>query len=173
MPVELQFQRDGRAAAEAFATDPPDLFFWTVLLVPVRFLIDGQNVLPVRHRSSTGWSVDEAGVAARLGPLAEEVWSEQPLIGLLVRLEQAVDQARRNGAARCLLIEGGDLELRLQSKLMLEVRSRDGMVASAPLGEYASSAILDFRIDAKTWLEAEAPHLEAHPAWGDWFPATP
>jgi hypothetical protein len=138
-------------------------------VVPVRFIIDGRSVLPVRRQSREGWSVDESGIATPSGAFDEEVWSEQPLIGLLLRLEQALDEVGRVGAARCLLIEDKDLELRRLSPSMVEVRSPNGTVASAPLGELAN-AILDFRAATKSWLEAEAPLLEAHPAWGDWFP---
>ena len=48
MTVELRFKPDPRQAAEALSTDTAALFDETLLLVPVRFTVNGLDVLPIR-----------------------------------------------------------------------------------------------------------------------------
>jgi hypothetical protein len=173
MSVELDFQPEPRAAAEALATDPADLFTETRLLVRVRFRVEGQDMLPLTRLPITVWSVDQRGIATGSEPVVEDHWPWQPVIGLLLGLERAVEDAQRTGASRCYLTEQSDLVFRRRSPSILEVASRGGaLVAAAPIDEF-NAAISGFREAVRTWLEVHAPHLATHPAWGDWFPRRP
>ena len=173
MSVELDFQPEPHAAAEALATDPPELVGETLLLVRVRFRVDGRDMLPVSRVRVTVWSVDQRGVATGSGPVIEDVWSSQPVIGLLLGLERAVEDAQRSGASRCYLTELPALVFSLRSTSILEVASLGGtIVAAAPIEEF-TAAVSGFREAVRTWLEGQAAHLATHPAWGDWFPPRP
>jgi hypothetical protein len=173
MSVELDFQPEPQAAAEALATDPAELFSATLLLVRVRFRIDGRDMLPVRRLPVTGWSVDQRGVATGSEPVVEDHWPWQPVIGLLLGLERAVQDAQRSGVSRCYLPEEPALVFSRRSASILEVASLGGtIVAAAPIEEFTAT-ISGFREAVRTWLERQAPHLATHPAWGDWFPSRP
>jgi hypothetical protein len=170
MSVELDFQPEPRAAAEALATDPAELFTETLLLVRVRFRVDGVDLLPPSRLPVTIWSVDQRGIATGSEPVVEDHWPWQPVIGLLLGLERAVEDAQRTGVSRCYLTEQSDLVFTRRPVSMLEVASQGGAtVAAAQIDEF-TAAITGFREAVRTWLEGQAPHLATHPAWGDWFP---
>jgi hypothetical protein len=95
------------------------------------------------------------------------------VIGLLLGLEQAVEDAQRSGVSRCHLIEESDLVFTRRPASILEVASSGGAtVAAASIDEF-TGAVAGFREAVRTWLEAEAPHLASHPAWVEWFPSPP
>ena len=170
MSVELDFQPEPRAAAEALAIDPAELFSETLLLVRVRFRVDGRDMLPVTRLPLTVWSVDHGGVATGSDPVVEDHWSWQPVIGLLLGLERAVEDAQRSDVSRCYLNGLPALVFSRQSTSILEVASLGGtIVAAAPIEEF-NAAISGFRESVRTWLEGQAPHLATHPAWGPGLP---
>lgn len=170
MSVELDFQPEPRAAAEALATDPAELLTETLLLVRVRFPIDGQDLLPLTRLPVTIWSVDQRGIATGSGPVVQTDWPWQPLIGFLLGLERAVEDAKRSGVSRCYLTEQSALVFTRQSPSILEVTTQRGeIVAAATIDEF-TAAITGFRDAVRIWLEEQVPQLTTHPAWGDWFP---
>jgi hypothetical protein len=170
MSVELDFQPEPRAAAEALATHPPELFTETLLRVRVRFRVDGQDLLASRRLPVTFWSVDTRGIATGSEPVVEDQWTWQPVIGLLLGLERAVEEAQRTGASRCYLTEQSALVFRRRSASILEVASGGGATVAAAEFDDFTAAIAGFREAVRTWLEGQAPHLATHPAWAHWFP---
>lgn len=170
MSVDLEFQPDLREASAALATDAAALFEETLLVVPVRFRVDGHDMLPMRSRLTTIWSVDPSGTAVSNEPVELEHWARQPLLGFLVRLRQAIESAQRSGHSRCYLIEDRSLTLKLLDRSQLAVTSPSGTTtAVAPLHEF-TDAIGRFQWDVQGWLEAQAPHVVGHPSWAEWFP---
>src|SRR5436309_938420 len=120
MAVEIEFKPDARAASEASASDPEAWFHHTVLFVPVRFRVDGRDLLRGSGPRDV-WAVDSRSVARPSTP-GEDDWNSQPLVGFLLGLEGAVREASRVGAARCSLAAGNaDLTFRLRDDGMLEV----------------------------------------------------
>jgi hypothetical protein len=169
MTVEIEFLPDQHEADLAEATDPVELFGETLLLVRVRFRVDGQDMIPPIRASVDRWVIDEAGVAARSEPMSEEIWRQQPLIGLLTRLERAVREASSTGASHCYLIESADLTFVRRGGSSLAVTSPDRTrTATAAVDEF-TEALATFRGAARSWLAEAAPHLAAHPSWVDWF----
>jgi hypothetical protein len=114
MTVELDFQPDPSEAAVASATDRAGLFGETLLIVPVRFRVDGHDMLPIRLAPTTVWSVDASGTASPDEPVELESWTQQPLVGFMLGLRHAIDEAQHSGHSRCYLIEDRDLLLTLQ-----------------------------------------------------------
>ena len=172
MSVELRIQPDAREAAAATATDRAALFEETVLFVPVRFAVNGHDMLPIRWTPTIVWTVDATGAAAPNEPVDLDYWPRRPLVGFLVGLRLAIGSAQRSGHANCYLTEMRDLTFRLMPNSRLAVTDPMGAVTqSAPVREFAD-AIARLESDARSWLERDAPHLLAHPSWPDWFPAT-
>ena len=170
MSVELEFQPDSRVASDASAGDPAALFEQTLLVVPVRLRVGGQDMLAIGRSSTTAWSVNPSGTAAPTEPVEFETWTEEPLLGFLCRLRDAVAAAQRSGRAHCYLIQDRDLTLTLRQRSHLAVTSPTGTVtAVAPLHEFIDE-IGRFEGSVREWLEAEAPQLVRHPSWPEWFP---
>lgn len=170
MPVELEFQPDPHEASAASATDSAGLFGETLLVVPVRFRVDGHDLLPIRPRSTTIWSVDSSGTASPNEPVLLEHWTQQPLLGFMCGLRQAIEAAERSGLSRCYLIEDWDLVLTLLDGSQLEATSPSGStVAVAPVREF-HDAVARFERSVHDWLMEQAPHLTRHPSWAEWFP---
>ena len=95
---------------------------------------------------------------------------EQPLVGFLVGLRQAVAEAQRWGHSGCYLIDDWELTFKLRDQSHLEVTSPRGIVtAAAPIDEF-TDAIDGFEKMVRAWLEERAPQLLAHPSWSEWFP---
>jgi hypothetical protein len=170
MPVELEFQPDPQEASAASATDSPGLFGETLLVVPVRFRVDGHDLLPIRPRSTTTWSVDPSGTASPNEPILLEHWTQQPLLGFMCGLRQAIEAAERSGQSRCYLIDDRDLVLTLRDGSQLEVMSPSGTASAvAPIREFRD-AVAHFEQSVHHWLTEQAPHLMRHPSWAEWFP---
>jgi hypothetical protein len=171
MTVELEFRPDPREAAAAQATDPQVLFEETLLLVPVRFSVDGHDLLPIRSSATTVWSVDRSGTATPSEPIDLPAWTEQPLIGLMGQLRRAVAAAQRSGRAQVYLAELPDLIVTVREGSRLEVMSPIGKTTVvAPVTEF-TDAIADFQEAVRAWLQQQAPQLMAHPSWAEWFPS--
>ena len=169
MPVELEFQPDPHEASAASATDSVGLFRETLLVVPVRFRVDGHDLLPIRPRSTTIWSVDPSGIASPNEPVLLEHWAQQPLLGFMCGLRQAIEAAERSGHSRCYLIEDRDLVLTMRDGSQLEVTSPSGTTSAvAPIREFRD-AVARFEQSVHQWLTEQAPHLMRHPSWAEWF----
>jgi hypothetical protein len=167
--VELDFRPDEREAASIDGTEPPALFEETLLLVPVRFRVNGRDLLGTRLDSTPGWAVDASGVAAPISPAPTEILARQPALGFLVRLRQAVELARRTGRSRCYLVEDRDLVFALlDGRLEVTGPMRD-VVERADPAEFAI-ALSIFETRVRSWLEQAAPALRAHASWRTWFP---
>jgi hypothetical protein len=170
MPVELEFQPDPHEASAASATDASGLFAETLLVLPVRFRVDGHALLPIRPRSTTIWSVDPSGIARPNEPVLLDQWAQQPLLGFMSGLRQAIEAAERSGHSRCYLVEDRDLVLTLRDGSLLEVTSPGGTTSAvAPIREFRD-AIARFELSVHDWLTEQAPHLMRHPSWTEWFP---
>jgi hypothetical protein len=99
-----------------------------------------------------------------------EYWTQQPVVGFLRGLRQAIEEAQRSGQSRCYLIEQRDLTFKLRDGSRLAVTSPSGTTtAVAPIHEF-TDAIGRFEKDVQGWLEECAPQLTAHPSWAEWFP---
>ncbi len=170
MTVEIEFLPDQREADLAEATDPVELFGETLLLVRVRFRVDGQDVIPLVRATVDRWVVDEAGVADRSEPTSEEIWRQQPLIGLLTGLERAVREASQRGSSTCYLIESADLTFVRRGGAALAVTSPDRTRTAIAAVDEFTGALATFRGAARSWLEEAAPQLAAHLSWVEWFP---
>ena len=119
---------------------------------------------------TTIWSVDAIGTAAPIEPVELEYWTPQPILGFLVGLRHAIDEAQRSGQSRCYLIERPDLTFKLRDGSRLEVTSPNGTTtAIAPVDEFVEAIEL-FEQDIRAWLEGRAPQLVRHPSWAEWFP---
>ena len=170
MPVELDFQPDPREASAASAADSAALFGETLLVVPVRFRVEGRDVLPISPLSTTTWSVDPSGTATPKEPVVFEHWTRQPLLGFMSGLRQAIEAAVRSGQSRCYLIEDRDLVFTLRDQSRLEVTSPSRTTtAVAPIHEF-TDAFRRFEKNIHDWLMGEAPHLTRHRSWAEWFP---
>lgn len=170
MSVDLEFQQSVREASVASATDPAALFEETVLIVPIRFRVNGRDMLPIKTTSTTVWSVDPNGTASDKS-IEVDSWKTQPLVGFLVRIRRAIAETKRSGQSRCYLIDDADLTFKLHGQSELEVTSpRATVTAVAPIDEF-TDAIDGFEKDVRAWLEESAPQLVGHPWWAEWFPA--
>lgn len=173
MSVELEFRPDPREASAASATASAGLFDETLLVVPVRFKVDGHDMLPIRLSSTTIWSVDPSGTATPNEPVELEEWTRQPLLGFLRGLRQAIEAAQRSGHSRCYLIQERDLILMLQDRSHLAVTSPSRTTtAVAPIHEFTDAVGL-FEKNVRDWVARQAPHLRTHPSWAEWFPPEP
>ena len=171
MSVELEFQADEREASVASAADSPGLFEETLLVVPVRFRVNGHDMLPIMPLSTTIWSVGLSGTATPTEPVELEHWTGQPILGFLQGLRDAIEQARRSGQSRCYLIEDWDLVFTLREGSHLEVMSPSRTTtAVAPVHEF-TDAVSRFGKNVHDWLMQQAPHLMRHPSWAEWFPS--
>jgi hypothetical protein len=167
--VELEFQPDPHEASAASATDSAGLFEETLLLVGVRFRVDGDDVLPIRPWSTTIYSVDSIGTATPNEPVVLANWTQQPLLGFLCGLREAIEAAVRSGHSRCYLTEDRDLTFTLRDRSQLEVTAPNGTIAVAPVHEF-TEAVGHFEQNVHDWLMGQAPHLVSHPSWAEWFP---
>lgn len=172
MPVELEFQPDPHEASAASATDSAGLFGETQLVVPVRFRVNGHDLIPIMPWSTTIWSVDPSGTASPNEPVLLDNWTHQPLLGFMCGLREAIEAAERSGHSRCYLIEDWDLVLTLRDDgSQLEVTSPSGTTSAvAPVREF-HEAVARFERSVHQWLTEQAPHLMRHPSWAEWFPA--
>jgi hypothetical protein len=167
--VELDFRPDDREAASIDGTELPGLYEETLLLVPVRFRVNGRDLLGTRLDTTTTWAVDVSGLAAPISPTPMEMWARQPALGFLVRLRQAVELARRTGRSRCHLVEDRDLVFALVDGWLEVTRPVRNVVERADPAEFAV-ALSTFETRIRAWLEQAAPALRAHPLWRTWFP---
>jgi len=170
MSVELEFQPDPREASAASASDSAALFEETLLVVPVRFRVDGHDVLPLRSSLTSIWSVDPRGTATRDEPVVLENWTREPLLGFLCGLRQAIEVAERSGHSRCYLIEDRDLIFTLRDWSQLAVTSPSGTTTAVALVHEFTDAVGRFEQNVHDWLMGQAPHLVRHPSWAEWFP---
>lgn len=169
MSVELRFRPDPREASAARATDDAGLFEETALIVPVRFTVNGHDILPIRRTPAIVWIVDPGGTAAPSEPIELDSWPQQPLVGFLVGLRKAIAVAQRSGHSTCWLAGARDLTFTLMPRSRLAVTDPSGAVTERALVREFADAIARFETDARSWLQEDAPHLTAHPSWSDWF----
>ena len=169
MVVELAFRPDEHAARRAPLAESAAVIEETELVVPVRFRVDGRDMLASPGPVET-WSVDPTGVA-RPGKAQPDEWGLQPLIGFLVALDAAIAVALEAGTARWSLALGhGDIMLIRRADGLLDIASRTTRAAASASVADLRAALDRCRDDARLWLRASAPHLLAHEAWSTWFP---
>jgi hypothetical protein len=165
MTVELIFKPDPHQASLPEATDPPALFGETLLIVPIRFVVNDHDVLPVRRHPLAVWTIDATGTARADAPPETEVWTSQPVIGFLVGLRKGIAEALVAGRSRIYLTEMPAIVLVARDASTIEVGS-----AAAPLHEFVD-AFNAFERSVRSWLEEQAPQLRAHRSWAEWFPS--
>jgi hypothetical protein len=170
MTVELEFKPDERALRDAMPDDDVSLFGWTLLIVPIAFLIDGRDMLGVVPTDDGVWTVDPTGGAQRAKRPAQPAWQEQPLLGFLIGVERAVEETRDTGSSsQQLALGAGELGFRLRSDGRMEILPVSGDPASAEVDDVIA-ALRDFRARVRGWIESSGAHLLSHPSWSEWFP---
>jgi len=149
--ISLDFQidqdvlEDDRASA---AAADPAVVETTYFVVPVRFAVDGRDVLR----------------------MPDGTWLRQPMVGFSTELASSVEELRVRGSSECTAADAGTLRLRLLDGTVRIECSLTGLVLEAPITEL-EEAIWTFREKVKTVLLAFAPEITRHPSWAKWFPS--